>query len=149
MRISLLLIPILVLCMVLKIKAQELSDKDILMKQAFAEKKYAPRQVNYMFHDAGMVKKYNPFSLFFGGLLYVYQKAISPQISVDCPYEINCSSFSRRCIHRYGLVKGIMLTADRLTRCTQFTMIDLKPHNFKDNFKIIDPIEKYTFKSTP
>jgi putative component of membrane protein insertase Oxa1/YidC/SpoIIIJ protein YidD len=91
--------------------------------------------------------KYNPLSLTFGGLLFLYQKGISPQVSVNCPYEISCSNFSKQCIQQYGLIKGVALTADRLTRCTQFTLIDLKPIQFSKKNKIVDPIGQYTLKN--
>jgi putative component of membrane protein insertase Oxa1/YidC/SpoIIIJ protein YidD len=103
--------------------------------------------VTYLFHGKrNVLVKYNPVSLFFGGLLFAYQKAISPQIAVSCPYEINCSNFSKRCIQKYGLLKGIALTADRLTRCTQYTLIDLKNVQLNKQKKIIDPVEQYTLR---
>lgn len=130
------------------LKAQNGPDiNSLLNEQKFEKHEFDRRKVSYMFHGKkNLLVKYNPLSLFFGGLLFVYQKAISPQISVSCPYEINCSNFSKRCIQHYGLVKGIALTADRLTRCTQYTMIDLKKIQIGKNKKIIDPIEQYTLK---
>ena len=116
----------------------------LLKEQNFKENKFDVRKVSYLFSNTNNVLvKYNPVSLTFGGLLFFYQKAISPQISVDCPYELNCSNFSKRCIQHFGLLKGISLTADRLTRCSQFTLIDIKPIDFTDNHKIKDPIESY------
>lgn len=125
--------------------AQKLSDANLIKQQNFTQKKYDKRKVTYLFkQNRNVFVKYNPVSLTFGGLLYFYQKAISPQISVDCPYEINCSNFGKQCIQHYGLLKGVALTADRLTRCTQFTLIDLHPIDFNKNSKIIDPIERYS-----
>ncbi len=118
-----------------------------IKEQNFVKSQYDSRKVSYMFKDKkNIILKYNPITLLFGGLLYVYQKGISQQISANCPYEITCSNFSKKCIQNYGLIKGIALTADRLTRCTQFTVIDLKPIQLNKNNKIIDPIEQYRCK---
>lgn len=106
------------------------------------------RKVTYLFSGKNAFVKYNPVSLFFGGLLMFYQRGISHLIGAACPYEVNCSDFSRRCIHRYGLLKGIPLTADRLTRCTRLALIDLVPgtdYSPKRN-KIFDHPDDYSRK---
>jgi putative component of membrane protein insertase Oxa1/YidC/SpoIIIJ protein YidD len=106
------------------------------------------RQVTYLFAGKNAFVKYNPISLVFGGLLYVYQKTISVQIGAACPYEVNCSNFSRLCIRQYGLLKGIPLTADRLTRCTKLAGIDMiggVDYNTRTH-KIYDSPGDYTFK---
>ncbi|MES2837451.1 MAG: membrane protein insertion efficiency factor YidD [Bacteroidota bacterium] len=123
------------------------STEQLLKQQNFEEKKFAKRKVSFLFKEKkNVIVKYNPVTLTFGGLLFFYQKLMSPQISVDCPYELSCSNFSKNCIYKYGLIKGIALTADRLTRCTQFTMIDIVPIQISKQGKIIDPIENYKLK---
>jgi putative component of membrane protein insertase Oxa1/YidC/SpoIIIJ protein YidD len=122
-------------------------NKVLLEKQDFAEKRYDRRKPEFLFKSSkNVLVKYNPVTLTFGSLLFMYQKGISPQLSANCPYVINCSNFSKQCIQHYGMVKGIALTADRLTRCTQFTLIDLRPSQFTKERRIIDPVEQYTFK---
>lgn len=122
-------------------------NKVLLEKQDFAEKRYDRRKPEFLFKNSkNVLVKYNPVTLTFGSLLFMYQKGISPQLSANCPYVINCSNFSKQCIQHYGMVKGIALTADRLTRCTQFTLIDLRPSQFTKERRIIDPVEQYTFK---
>jgi putative component of membrane protein insertase Oxa1/YidC/SpoIIIJ protein YidD len=113
----------------------------------FEERKYEPRKVVYLFADKNSaLVKYNPVSLVFGGLLMFYQKVISQQLASNCPYEISCSEFSRLSIKEYGLIKGVSLSADRLTRCTQFTKIDINPSWFNDDYRIIDPVERWALK---
>lgn len=63
----------------------------------------------------------NPFYWVFSGLLTGYQQVISPQMSATCVYEVSCSRFSRIAIKKYGIIKGVALTADRLSRCTKST----------------------------
>jgi putative component of membrane protein insertase Oxa1/YidC/SpoIIIJ protein YidD len=132
----------------LQLKAQQHLDVERLLNdQKFEKHEYDKRRVSYLFKgNKNFLVKYNPVSLVFGGLLLMYQKGISPQISVNCPYEISCSNFSKQCIQHYGLIKGLALTADRLTRCTQFTLIDLKPIQFNKRNKIIDPIQQYSLR---
>ncbi len=64
-------------------------------------------------------QRFNPAYWLLNGALTGYQKVISPQISADCLYELSCSRFSRAAIQEFGIVKGIALTADRLSRCNR------------------------------
>ena len=106
--------------------SQTKTDNDLIFeKTTFVNSFEAKREVTYLFAGKNAFIKYNPVSLVFGGLLYAYQKTISVQIGAACPYEVNCSSFSKRCIQQYGILKGIPLTADRLTRCTKLAGIDM------------------------
>jgi putative component of membrane protein insertase Oxa1/YidC/SpoIIIJ protein YidD len=106
------------------------------------------RKVEYLFKEKNWVVKYNPVSLFFGGLMLLYQSTVSVQIGANCPYEVSCSSFSKRSINEYGIFKGIALTADRLTRCTRLAAIDLDEDtdwSIKTH-RIIDDPKNYTLK---
>lgn len=127
--------------------SQVKSDFEFLKSHKNYVKKYEEkRKVEYLFKGRNAFVKYNPVSLFFGGALFVYQSTISKQIGASCPYEYNCSNFSRLCIRKYGLFKGICLTADRLTRCTRMAAIDIDPYvdiRHKTN-KIIDSPEFYS-----
>ena len=96
-------------------------------KVDFTDHQFDPRKPSFMKVGNNAFTRYNPISLTLGSLLFIYQKAISPQLQSRCPYEISCSAFSKGCIQEYGLVKGVALTADRLTRCTQFTVIHILP----------------------
>lgn len=138
-------------CIVVKAPfyAQAPSDADLMFaKTTHVDVYEAKRKVSYLFEGKNAFIKYNPVSLVFGGLLYLYQKTISVQIGAACPYEVNCSNFSRHCIRRYGILKGIPLTADRLTRCTRLAGIDMLEgvdYNSRTH-KIYDKPEDYTFK---
>ncbi|MDP1800336.1 MAG: membrane protein insertion efficiency factor YidD [Bacteroidota bacterium] len=106
--------------------SQTKTDNDLIFeKTTFVSSFETKREVTYLFAGKNAFIKYNPVSLVFGGLMYVYQKTISVQIGAACPYEVNCSNFSKQCIQKYGVLKGIPLTADRLTRCTKLAGIDM------------------------
>ena len=51
------------------------------------------------------------------GLIRLYQKFISSQDSPACTFVPSCSRFGMACIQEYGMVRGLLLTADRLLRC--------------------------------
>jgi putative membrane protein insertion efficiency factor len=50
-----------------------------------------------------------------------YQYAISPHIGglVVCRYRPTCSTYSFQAVRRFGIRKGLWLTADRLARCRE------------------------------
>tara|TARA_B100000902_G_C27115495_1_gene815839 strand:- start:330 stop:806 length:477 start_codon:yes stop_codon:yes gene_type:complete len=105
---------------------------------------FDPRRPQFMKIGNNAVTRYNPVSLVFSGSLFIYQKFLSPQLASHCPYQISCSAFCKGSIEEFGLIKGVALSADRLTRCTQFTLIDILPSqiNASDGY-IIDPVIKY------
>jgi len=121
----------------------------LLAHQTYEEKFEQKRKVEYLFKNKNAFVKYNPVSLFFGGALYLYQSTISKQIGAACPYEYHCSHFSKVCIRKYGLIKGILLTSDRLTRCTRLAVIDINENVDirKRTSKIIDDPDEYSFKA--
>ena len=75
------------------------------------------------------------------GLIKFYQKFISSQDIPACNFIPSCSEFACQSIQKCGLLKGILLTSDRLQRCnglsTQYYKIDQKSGKF------IDPVENY------
>ncbi len=127
------------------IYSQQITDLDLMKchNNASTEVQLSPK---YIFHDKNLFIKYNPISIFFGGALYVYQRAISPQISAGCAYEISCSNFSKQCISHYGLLKGIALSTDRLTRCNKIASADFHPLLINFQNKVIDNPEMYKLR---
>lgn len=85
-----------------------------------------------------LIQKINPIYWTFQGSLGFYQKVVSPQFSADCLYELSCSRFSREAIKEFGVIKGISLTADRLTRCNRNTLFSFYQKKMNSKGKIID-----------
>jgi putative component of membrane protein insertase Oxa1/YidC/SpoIIIJ protein YidD len=82
----------------------------------------------------------NPVSLSF----VFYRKVISEQISADCAFDLSCSRFSIKAIKNVGLFKGVLLTADRLTRCHTFISADTAPILFNNKTgRVIDEPDMY------
>lgn len=78
----------------------------------------------------GFVARYNPFTLALGGMMFVYQRFMSPQLPSECLYHPSCSAFSKSLISEYGLVVGVAATADRLFRCNRVAVFDIHPMHF-------------------
>jgi len=126
--------------------SQNISDNDLIKEQNFKDESYNKKRHVTFLHtkSKNVIVRYNPISLSLGGMMYVYQKLISPQIGAACPYHISCSAFSKKCIQKYGLVKGLALSADRLMRCTRLASADLSASDINDDsHDIIDQIEWY------
>ena len=77
-----------------------------------------------------LLRKKNPLLLPFTISLFFYQNIISPQLATECPHIPSCSSFSKQCIAKYGFIKGVALSADRLTRCSPISIMDLPSYSF-------------------
>jgi putative membrane protein insertion efficiency factor len=97
----------------------------------------------YVFkNQSKSIKNCNPVSIMFGGALYVYQNFVSQHFSADCLYNPSCSDFSKQAVKEYGLLKGGLLSFDRLSRCNRIAATDLNPvlidkktHKFSDSVK--------------
>jgi len=103
------------------------------------------REIHFGFES---LKKHNPLNVLFGIPMFFYQKLISPQFSASCLYKPSCSSFSQKLISRYGIFKGVFLSADRLTRCNRlgahdFDFFQIDPHDHK----VHESVEIYSNKS--
>lgn len=99
----------------------------------------------YIYRDEpSFIKKFNPIGLVLGGSLYLYQNVLSKHFSADCLYSPSCSEFSKQAIKECGLLKGILLTTDRLNRCNRIAAQDLKryPLDPKTN-RYPDPVSRY------
>ncbi len=71
--------------------------------------------------------RYNPARITLSGMMFVYQRYLSPQLPSECLYHPSCSSFSKSLISEYGLIKGVVATADRLIRCNRVAVLDIHP----------------------
>jgi putative component of membrane protein insertase Oxa1/YidC/SpoIIIJ protein YidD len=89
---------------------------------------YAMRKVVFMeVKSERFLHRINPIRLFLGLAMFGYQRIVSPQFAAGCIYEPSCSHFSKLAIREFGLIKGIVLTADRLTRCDRLSALTNHP----------------------
>lgn len=52
-------------------------------------------------------------------LLTLYQAYISSQDHDKCPYDPSCSVYMFKAIKKEGLIKGLIMGSDRLSRCNR------------------------------
>ena len=53
----------------------------------------------------------------FLALIWFYRHCISPFTPPSCRFTPTCSQYAAEALRRYGPVKGLWLTAKRLSRC--------------------------------
>lgn len=77
-------------------------------------------------------------------LLHVYKRLISKELDGDCAFSPSCSAFSAQAILDKGLLRGVLLTADRLCRCHAHAARDYSHYleDFKTE-KVNDPATAY------
>jgi putative membrane protein insertion efficiency factor len=51
----------------------------------------------------------------------LYQRFISPALPRRCKYHPTCSQYSVTAIRRYGILRGLVLSAWRLLRCNPWS----------------------------
>jgi uncharacterized protein len=74
----------------------------------------------------------NEVQMAFSGLFLMYKTFFSSQDLAACTFTPSCSEFGILSVKKYGVVKGGIMTMDRLTRCN-----GLSPQNYE--------IDKKTF----
>lgn len=126
-------------------RAQSIDLKGDLMLADSITQKQAPvsgKRVYIYKNQPKTFRNSNPVSLFYGGALYVYQNFFSQHLSASCLYKPSCSDFSKQAVKEYGLIKGTLLSFDRLSRCNRIAATDLDPedvdvktHRFDDSVK--------------
>lgn len=75
----------------------------------------------------------NPVGLAIGGSLFLYQNYFSQHFSASCLFEPSCSDFSKEAVREFGLVKGTMLSLDRISRCNRIAATDLRESEFDEH----------------
>ena len=78
-----------------------------------------------------------PFKMLFLGMIYFYKYCISPILPNMCIYEPTCSTYTLVAIKRFGVIKGVLLGAKRIWRCSpkHCGCVDRVPDDLKGDFK--------------
>jgi putative component of membrane protein insertase Oxa1/YidC/SpoIIIJ protein YidD len=98
--------------------------------------------------EQSLIKKINPVNILIGGTLYVYQNVLSKHISADCLFTPSCSEFSKQAIRECGLLRGVLLSIDRVNRCNRIAAQDLRNYNVDEKTKRYpDPVSRYNKES--
>lgn len=68
----------------------------------------------------------NEVQVVFSGLFLFYKTFFSSQDLTVCTFTPSCSEYGILAVKKFGMVKGGVMTMDRLTRCN-----GLSPHNYE------------------
>ena len=121
----------------------------------FAQTELIEKNIQFINQNNPILKEANPENLSFfinetsgiklSALWYIrfYQNFISTQHDNQrmCTFIPSCSRFSVEAIKYYGVIKGILLTSDRLQRCNNFGNSNYIIN--KQTGKRVDLIKKY------
>ncbi len=88
-------------------------------------------------NSPSFIAKYNPFTLVFGSMIWLYQTTISEHLPSTCIYSPTCSVHSKNLIEKYGLFPGIIFTADRLSRCNRLALYDYPANEIDQQTRLI------------
>ena len=69
-------------------------------------------------------------------VIFFYQNVVSPFIPPSCRFIPSCSRYAIDAIKQHGMIKGLVLTIIRLSKCHPFSKqhgIDEAPKNFSFN----------------
>lgn len=106
------------------VHAQQLDSMDLRLLRAaqYVDHTYDSRQVTYGFTKGK--RTWNPVYHVLSSSMYVYQSVVSPLLMSHCMFIPSCSAYSKALIHEYGMLKGTILTSDRLMRCNRIALSD-------------------------
>ncbi|MFH1052557.1 MAG: membrane protein insertion efficiency factor YidD [bacterium] len=105
---------------------------------------YDSSAVNLSINDTSQkLYAYNPLSFLGLGLIRFYQNFLSTQDEPVCNFTLSCSAFGVEAIKNRGFFYGILLTADRLTRCNSLTKYEYHIDRYSD--RAIDNVPIYYF----
>ncbi len=89
----------------------------------------------------------SPFALIPLGAIRFYQEFLSPQSVPACNFHPTCSHYSFQAFKKYGILRGFLLTSDRLQRCNYWA----RGHYplAKDGRHLLDPVENHLLWGKP
>jgi putative membrane protein insertion efficiency factor len=138
------IVPLLFLCVVHSVKGQTQST-DMRCINTHIKNEQAAESAGT--GKARFHMTYNPIKLVLFVPLFLYQRFISEQVSAVCEFEPSCSNFGLQAITQLGFIKGLFLTADRLTRCNGDAQLETKYYLINHHSgKVIDAPNMYKIR---
>lgn len=127
--------------------AQKPEDIDLLLNTDFS-KEQSERVVRYGFTEKpSKFSRYNPIYHILSSSMWIYQKYVSPQLARGCAFNPSCSAYSKQLIENFGILKGVIFSADRLMRCNRIALTGLSPDVFNTpDGKIHEHPNRYLLK---
>jgi putative component of membrane protein insertase Oxa1/YidC/SpoIIIJ protein YidD len=95
--------------------------------------------------EVSFPKKKRQETSFLSQSIGIYQNFLSRSDDDRCPMYPSCSTYAKQAFHTHGLIKGWILTSDRLLRCGH-DEIELSGRKIiKGKYKTPDPLDKNDF----
>ncbi|CAL4317756.1 Putative membrane protein insertion efficiency factor [Buchnera aphidicola (Protaphis terricola)] len=82
-----------------------------------------------------MVKISSLIIYFLTHIILIYQYFISPFMQSHCRFYPTCSTYMICSLHKFGIIKGIILTIFRLFKCHPFYKTGYDPISFRTKDK--------------
>ena len=67
--------------------------------------------------------------------------AVSRQLTGECYFEPECYIFVKQAVKEFGIIPGLLITTDRLTRCGRIGTA--QHHHFSEDGRIREGVEAY------
>jgi putative membrane protein insertion efficiency factor len=104
------------------------------------EKAFAPAPKQRVSEQFSLSKQNrNELQAVFSGLFLVYKSFFSSQDNQRCSFHPSCSEYGLEAVKSLGVLRGMICTFDRLTRCNGFSPeiyeIDMEHRRLKDPVK--------------
>ena len=108
-------------------------DKDLsLLQQAFSAKPKVRLSTQFSLSRQNT----NELQAVLSGLFLFYKSFLSSQDNQRCSFHPSCSEYGLEAVKKLGIIRGVVCTCDRLTRCNGFSPgqyeIDLERRRLKD-----------------
>lgn len=124
-----------------------------LKSEAFAQSKFSANRYRTVIDDGQNKRIYteaqnnkSEVEAAFSGLFLFYKTFISSQDQTVCTFTPSCSEYGILAVKKHGVVKGGVMTMDRLTRCN-----GLSPTNYEYDAKAKllkdDPVADKTYEA--
>lgn len=99
----------------------------------------------YVFKEvAPSFRSLNPFSLAYGAGMFAFEHTLLPHFSSTCLYHPGCTKYSKISVRKFGLVRGGLLSIDRLNRCNRIGGTDIHPSQINPHtHKCTDAVPNY------
>ena len=130
------LAPILISILFLNSGMTVSAQSDVELKRFYLQDNSKQKKYRFFSINSDNEIKFILYNAFVG-----YKKFISSQDVPACRFHPSCSEFGQEAIQEFGLIKGVLLGVDRLSRCHPFNTKKY-PYDLVQK-RLSDPVTDY------
>jgi len=90
--------------------------------------------------NKNFVQKINPIPYLSTGLMFTYQRYLSPQLQATCMYQTSCSEYTKISVEQLGLFQGVMLGFYQFQSCFSRVNYDYPEYKIDHDHKIVNQV---------